>query len=81
MNTHHCRGLGLCGDHPRWHVLYVPAPGAYPWAVYPPRSYIHDDSFPTLAEAVAYATAQARRASSLPSRRLTPTTDTPKETP
>ena len=86
MNTHKCDlRLARCYCHPRWKVTRADLPKRRPpwiaWAPFYGWAEAGPLAFRTHEEAVAYATAQARRASSLPSRRLTPATNTPKETP
>jgi len=63
MNTHNCGRLASCLGHPRWNVTKTRRDGQrFPWHAWAPgNGSSRDDAFRTHEEAVAYATAQARR--------------------
>ena len=66
MTAHTCHRLALCVEHPRWMVVREFRVGASPqfsgrpWWVYRPGADLTVGRFATHAEAVTYATAQAK---------------------
>lgn len=58
MSDRNCPGLARCGEHPRWHVVWLFSPRG--WNVFKSEND-HIETFPTHADAMSHAQKEATK--------------------